>query len=89
MVSDKVGDPTFINQFIVKSRSWIESFGGDEAEGATKTVIATFAKEINKDRRITHNNTLMIRLAFEQQRDSKGNPVFSFIECILVTFLFA
>ncbi len=39
MVSDKIGDPTFINQFIVKSRSWVESFDGDEAEGATNMIM--------------------------------------------------
>lgn len=46
MVSDKIGDPTFINQFIGKSRNWLEMFSGDEAEGATKIVMETMTNEI-------------------------------------------
>jgi hypothetical protein len=66
MVSDKIGDASFINNFIIKSRRWIESFGGDEAEGATKTVMTTCTEQVNRDpTNLKQINTLMIRLAFE------------------------
>lgn len=72
-LSELVVNTEFITQLIGKVEDWLETFEGNNEDGATEFLRQKFKKIVEETEGLDELNTYMVRSALTDVKDEKGN----------------